>query len=398
MVFHNVPRLHGLVGCGVLIAAAAAPIGCGDDEFSGCEASRTCSPAKGGGEAGGPDTGGSSGSGSGRSGSGGGGTGGSSAGRSGASGDAGAGGSPDGEGGEGGSEPPPDNTPPTILSVSPENGSIGVRADTDLVVTFSEPMDRVSTQAAYQSTDIPAGGVAFSWNSESTVLTVSASSDLLYAEGSNANDVMAREYAAMIATTAEDEAGNRLEADFGWSFRTMRRITQTFTTGPLNWIMSSGLASNNLPCPSATAVVGDTADNIGRHLLVSRDISGLPDGIDEFEAATLSASQDTTDQATFDAFGPILTRHVSALPPTSVTWATPTLHTLDAFSTGGPTGQRSVDARIALADDYEHRAERNRTSQYRLGFERITTNADDTVNSIRFGCASFVLTGQYLIP
>ena len=67
MVFRNVPKLHGLVGCGVLIAAAAVPIGCGDDEFSGCEASRTCPPAKGGdtggGEGGDSNTGGSSGSG-----------------------------------------------------------------------------------------------------------------------------------------------------------------------------------------------------------------------------------------------------------------------------------------------------------------------------------------------
>src|SRR5687767_6570632 len=124
MVFRNVPRLHGLVGCGALIAAAAVPIGCGDDEFSGCEASRTCPPAKGGdtggGEGGDSSTGGSSGSGAGRSGSGGSDAGGS-AGSGGTSGDAGAGGSPDGEGGEGGAAPPPDTAAPTIVSVSPED-------------------------------------------------------------------------------------------------------------------------------------------------------------------------------------------------------------------------------------------------------------------------------------
>jgi hypothetical protein len=396
MVFRNVPRLHGLVGCGALIAAAAVPIGCGDDEFSGCEASRTCPPEKaGGGEAGGFDTGGASGSGSGRSGSGG--ASGSDAGGSGGSGDAGAGGSPDGEGGEGGSAPPPDTTAPTIVSVSPEDGVNGVRADADLVITFSEPMDRVSTQAAYQSADIPAGAVTFSWNSDSSVLTVNPNSDLAYADGNDLN-VVARSFAAQVTDTAEDEAGNRLASNFDWSFRTLRRITQTFSTGTIHNVRSSD-TTLGIPCTSISPLtyVGDRADNVGLHLLITRDISALPEGIVEWEVATLSSNQVESEQSVFDDFGLILTHHVSLLPPTTATWSSSTLRALGQYSNSPAAGARSVNVRDALADDYEHRSERQQTSQYRIGFER-TTDGDSVADAVSFNCPSWVLTSQYLIP
>jgi len=400
MVFHNVPRLNGLVGCGVLIAAAALPIGCGDDQFSGCEASRTCPPAKGGdtgegGEAGGPDTGGSSG----RSGSGG--TAGSDGGKGGTAtggrgGTSGEGGSPDGEGGEGGSDEP-DTTPPTIVSILPENGEIGVRADANLVITFSEPMGRVSTQAAYQSADIPGSTVTFSWNRDSTVLTVDPNSDLAYGEGSDLN-VVARSFAAQVTDTAEDEAGNRLAENFEWSFQTLRRITQAFTTGSVHRIRSTE-ATDTYPCPNTLLAfaAGDDASNIGLHLLINRDISTLPEGIVEWEVATLTANQTASDQTIFDTFGIILAHHVSHVPPTSATWSSPKLSALGTFSNDPAAGPRSVDVREALADDYAHRSERSQTSQYRIGFDQ-STDGDEAPDYVRFACLSFTLSGQYLIP
>jgi hypothetical protein len=401
MVFHNDPRLHGLFGCGVLIAAAAVPIGCGDDQFSGCEASRTCPPAKGGdtgsgGEAGGPDTGGTSGSGSGRSGSGGGGTGGATSGSGGTSGDSGAAGSPDGQGGEGGSDEP-DTTPPTIVSVSPENGEIGVRADANLVVTFSEPMDRVSTQAGYQSTDIPAGAVAFSWNADSTVLTVNPATDLSYAEGGDLN-VVARSFAVQVTDTAEDEAGNRLAANLEWSFQTLRRVSQAFTPSALYRINSSATTSSE-GCGSIVnfVAVGDFATNLGAQLLVPFDITALPEGIVEWETATMSAEQLLAEQATFDDFLAVRVYHVSYLPPTSATWASPTLHELDLFSNDPTAGARSVDVRTVIAGDYSERVDRGQSSQYRLGFARIS-DGDSAGDLVRFACSSWRLTTQYLIP
>ena len=75
-----------------------------------------------------------------------------------------------------------DTTRPTIVSVSPANGATGVRANANIVVTFSEPMDPVRRlRTAYQSADIPNAGVTFGWSADDTVLTIDPNSDLLYA-------------------------------------------------------------------------------------------------------------------------------------------------------------------------------------------------------------------------
>src|SRR5262245_49232940 len=69
VMLRNVRTLHSLIGVGILAAFGGLPLACGDDQFTGCEANRTCpSSGKGGdagagGEAGGgTETGGSAGS------------------------------------------------------------------------------------------------------------------------------------------------------------------------------------------------------------------------------------------------------------------------------------------------------------------------------------------------
>ena len=289
MNMRGVSRLQGSIGAGVLLAAISAPVGCVDDQFTGCKASRTCPPkpdggsavASGGGEGGeGPGpTSGSSGSGgrggsSGASGAGGaagdgsstggisgagegglgaGGTGdggddsaggdggrggGSGAGaggngnRGGASGSGGSGGGPGGSGGNGGTGGTPDTTPPTVVSVSPANGATGVRSDASIVITFSERMNPSATEAAYQSADLPRSQVSSQWSGDGTVLTLTPNNPLAYATGTDPVTLTARSYAFTVTRGALDVQGNPLPQDYNHSFRTMRRVNHTLRPVP----------------------------------------------------------------------------------------------------------------------------------------------------------------------
>lgn len=396
MVRGKISGLQGLVGFGLLAAAFTAPSGCGEDAFTGCEQTGTCEPASGsGGDAG---AGGETDSGTGGAVTGGSSSGSSSGGRAGSSGSTGTDGGEGGEGGDdatggqGGAPEPPDTTPPTIVSVSPAEDATGVHSDANIIITFSEPMDRGTTHAAYQSADIP--GVTFSWDESSTTVTVTPNSDLSYATGDL--DVAAQAFAVTIADTAEDEVGNRLADDFAWSFRTLRRITQTFATGSEYAIRSvDGNDTVSVPCPTSPFALGDYG-TLGQHKLFSRDIDELPEGIVEWESANLTGNQVQVVGTPYDGLGDILAYHTSIFPPSSSSWTGPNLRELGPFSTDATLGTKSVDVLEALVDDYEHRVERMQTSQYRLVFERIN-DGDSTGDNVTFEC-SIRLIATYLIP
>ena len=159
-----------------VIGAAALAIGCGGD-YESCEATRTCQSTAGNAGEGGSGasealpngSGGSAASAS---------TG--AAGSVQAGGTAGSGAASGGSAGSGAGAPDvqPDTTPPTIVSVTPEDGARGVAKDANLTIVFSEPMDREKTQAAYSSVDLPPAGVDFRWSADGTTLTIDPKGEL----------------------------------------------------------------------------------------------------------------------------------------------------------------------------------------------------------------------------
>jgi hypothetical protein len=128
----------------------------------------------------------------------------------------------------GGDEPPPDGdptggsedlTPPEVVSMSPADGEAGVLVDATIVVTFSEPMDRVSTEDAFISDDV--GQVAFEWNDAGDEVTITPVDYLAWSfVESPAEPALAYQYA--ITTAAQDQAGNALAAEYEATFTTMR--------------------------------------------------------------------------------------------------------------------------------------------------------------------------------
>jgi hypothetical protein len=418
-MLRKVRTFHSLIGVGILGIVGAVPLACSDDQFSGCEANRTC-PARstagetgGGGEAGdeadkggtsGSATGGSSGlagasgaddGGQGGNTTGGNTTGGNTTGGSATGGHAGMG-EDGGAAGEGGMTEPGDR--PTIVSVSPGDGEIGVTLDTDLVVTFSKPMDRTSAEAAFLSQDIRAGGVAFTWNGNSTVLTIDPQSDLTYAEVTSPTDG-APNYAASISDVAQDLSGNRLADDFEWSFRTIRRVTHAMPV-PFQNVFEVHDTLATTPCPSAAdyVMVGELGPS---NALVSVDISALPAEILQWEAATLSGLQMGAEGTPYgsgtDNLGVVRAYDVDVIPPTSVTWTTPNTRELGVFSMTGVIEVKSISVIISLTDDYVNRTLRGQRSQYRLAFDRSHNNMNGNPDLVGFDCDSFTLTARYLV-
>lgn len=398
----EVPWIIALAG-GALVVAA-----CGSDGEE-CSETQTCisrSPEAG---AGGEDnqggtmgaSGGSSGAGSSNGGSSGseGGRGGTSAG--GMTGMSGEGGEPTGgtggsvdTGGEGGGPGPTDMTPPAIVSVYPAAGATGVRSDENIVITFSEPMDHATTEAAFESTELrPA---TLSWNASSTVLTANPLANLVYAEGTDLS-VTAREYTASLTSTAEDESGNRLADAFTWNFQTLRRITQAIPVGWQNVLgVHSGTGAHNCNSPTTTVSAGDNADDSGEYILVSVDISGLPAGV-TLESGTLSGDQTAIVGDPY-ALGTFYAYATNVFPPGTANWGTtPALGNL-VFSNNATLERKTVNVSSVLPQHYAERAQRNNLSQYRLQFDPLQSDGTDDVDQAVFRCGSFVLTAIYTLP
>jgi subtilisin len=108
--------------------------------------------------------------------------------------------------------PAGDSAPPTISSVSPASGQSGVAQSASVTVAFSEPMDRTATEAAFSLTRDSDGtrlSGTFSWSGDTMTFRPSTA----LAQGTR--------HTAKVGTSARDAAGNALEADRTWSFRTI---------------------------------------------------------------------------------------------------------------------------------------------------------------------------------
>jgi hypothetical protein len=119
----------------------------------------------------------------------------------------------------------PDLTPPSVVTRNPSGSGVGISSN--FVITFNEPMNKASVEAAFSYTDGTTtwditDGVA-SWNVGNTTMTFNPTANLAYS----------RTFTVTInGSIAEDEAGNTLDGnkngtaegspidDFSWIFNT----------------------------------------------------------------------------------------------------------------------------------------------------------------------------------
>ena len=99
-------------------------------------------------------------------------------------------------------------TLPTVVSHIPDVDETGVPVTSTIQVTFSEPMDRVSTECAFSINPSVLG--SFSWSSGDAVMNFTPSSNLAYDTP----------YTVTISTAAKDKEDQSMLSVYVWSFRT----------------------------------------------------------------------------------------------------------------------------------------------------------------------------------
>lgn len=323
-----------------------------------------------------------------------------------------------GNGGGGGTTP--DNTPPTIVSMSPANGASGVAKDANIVITFSEKMDQASAQAAFQSADL--GAAVITWNAAGTEMTVNPNTDMVYTAAG-------KSYSYSVTNTAKDAAGNALAAASNSTFTTYKQLTAT-----LPMVASTrGEVSNagTLLGVSSDLQVGDRSDNTSRRGFVGFDLSSLPAGLQAANILSAQARlyvnsiQGNPFTKLFESCsGPyciflgksVVTEHVyygttptasayDATPISSdgrgLTDAAPCSFTICLF-VGTVTGQNSVSVTEWVRDDWTNKASRGNLSEMRFSFPKAT-NADGvadyiSINSDTASANKPTMVVTYLIP
>jgi hypothetical protein len=171
---------------------------------------------------------------------------------------------------------PTDTTAPTIASVSPTEGAAEVDPAGKVSVTFTEPMNRQATQAAFSLTPTgqPTAKVSgsFSWNGNT--MTFDPASDL--AKGTA--------YTATVESDATDPAGNGLSAEKSWNFTTKRTTpvtafpsATTILSGSPRSGTSSRLAGddNSYYQVNSSSATTRTSDWHGRFSSVSNALENL---------------------------------------------------------------------------------------------------------------------------
>ncbi|WP_192930894.1 Ig-like domain-containing protein [Deinococcus sp. AJ005] len=293
---------------------------------------------------------------------------------------------------------PADTTAPSVVSITPASGATGVAKDANIVVTFSEKMNQAATQAAYQSTDLPAASVTFSWNAGGTALTINPNADLAYT-------ALGKTYSFSLSTTATDIAGNALPATNS-NFKTFKQITTTLSSTPAldGRVRSDGEVVTN----DGSLYIGDSATvgNATYRSYLSFDLAGLPAALTSANilAANLTVNQYAVAGSPYTDLdvgaSDLMLDHVNY--GTSLTAADfdPTVYSNQGDIISSPTlGNYTKSVLSALKDDRTNSRVR---SQYRLRFAKLTDgdgNAD--IAYLRSGDSatdkpSLVVT--YLIP
>jgi hypothetical protein len=290
---------------------------------------------------------------------------------------------------------------PTVLSVSPADGAVGVESDARIVVRFSAPMDRLATQAAYQSEIVPSGSVTFAWNEASTELTVIPDAPLSYSRGNDPELVEARRVSFFISASAADAAGNHLAQPYEFSFALLRQIELTlFAVQDRD--LSGSFRSNDTygggqcardqvnMCVGDVRVARDSEQYKG---FISFELVDVPDAVQEFSALL---SLEITGMAgnPFGGLGGLVLEHATFEAIGADAFSADALDEVGLIAVDGDAGTIvNADVSAAFMADQLERG----LTQYRLRFED-ETDGDNTSDTVLSAWDTQTLDVTYLLP
>lgn len=272
-----------------------------------------------------------------------------------------------------------------LLAIHPMNGAVGVRKDTTIELSFNQPMNRASVEAAYVSFSdgLRRDQVIFVWNANSTKVTVDPTADLAYAAGT----AIPLTYSFLVGSSAASQSGGTLKETVA-SFQTARRFTRVLEsqaaldgyTSSRDAAYSSGVVGGTSARTGGMSdIVPEGYATVSVRAFFSFDLSGLPLTVtpEDISAATLSLAQVTvypsstySDMTTAEAT--LILEHVSYGPQlTTADFATPVLDLVTpVFSSDATITRRSADVLTQVRDDLANRAPRGERTQYRLRFPK----------------------------
>ena len=303
----------------------------------------------------------------------------------------------------GGGTPPPvaDTTPPTIVTTLPANNATGVVAATTIVITFSEPMNKLVTQSAYQSASprLTPPVVQFTWDATGTVMTVTPNVALAVASGANPDPAVtvANTFSYQITNVATDLAGNAL-ATASSTFKTQRRITQDL---PLIALLGDSVRADGAvgDCLGSAPCAGDSgsAANAQWKGFIGFDMTGVPAGIQSWEFANINMNQTSVRGAPYATLGgTLLLDHVNFPTLNAASFNAVSLRPIGTLSTTATVENKTLPVLVAVQDDYANRVARGNRTQYRLAFP--TVSDFDGVFDVAVFAGPNTLNVRYFLP
>lgn len=264
----------------------------------------------------------------------------------------------------------PDNTAPTVTSYSPANAQKGVSRTSGISVSFSEPMDKLSTHAAFGITT-PAGlSGEFSWSHDGKTMTFTPSVSLAYGTS----------ISWKVTTVARDVAGNSLATSVSNTFTVIRQVVTDLPVNTDGYIEhdiirnidvahgSWELYRVGLTYKTAMSGTNVTAYPCNSMAYLTFDLTSLPAGLTAITSAYLNLYISTLSSDAYSKYGDMNVSSVNyGISLESNDYTDVTIYS--TITTRPTTDQwASIPVWSMVDEDWKYRTARQNRSQLRMHF------------------------------